>query len=223
MQKELLSVIGLFSRNQELDTEFLPPPPPFPDIEPTKLRTKEKAQNIKKEKKEKTKIVLKHKENVGDILSQTEHHTGEPEDFMSLRLPSEVVSVDELLQDGDEISSAIDNAKKPKKVSFWEKLFAVKTKTVEETPLENNSGDVFVKDIPQESAKAQTPLQGIMQKVNIARRQLEELDVKSAKETYVDIMKLYRMMTQQEQQQVYETIQELYDERKAAEKMPNAK
>jgi hypothetical protein len=225
MQKELLSVSGLFSRTADLDTEFLPPPPPFPDIEPEKPRAKEKAQKIKKEK---TKIVLRHKESVSDILSQTQHHKGEPEDFMSLRLPTEVVSVDELIQDGDEISGAIDNAKNPKRTGFWGKLFAVKTKTTNEAPTLGGSrldasDDIMVEEIEEGGQKAQTPIQGVMKKIKVARQQLENLNVKGAKETYVDIMKLYRMMTQDEQQQVYEIIQELYEERKAAEKMPNVR
>ena len=76
--------------------------------------------------------------------------------------------------------------------------------------------------MPGAEEKAQPPIEGVMKNVNIARQQLENLEVAKAKETYVEIMKLYRMMTPDEQSQVYETIQEIYEERKAAEKMPKA-
>ena len=111
MQKEVLTVLGLFSRKQDLDMELLPPPPPFPDIEPTKPIGKSTQ---KKEKKETTKIVLKQREGVKDILAQaTQYETSEPEDFLSMRAPNEVISVDDMLQDGEEITGAITEAKKP--------------------------------------------------------------------------------------------------------------
>ncbi len=215
MQKEALAVLGLFSKRQDSDLELLPPPPPFPDIEPTKPKAKEK-----KGKQEKTKIVLKHRENVSDILAEASRpESGELENFLDMDAPKADISVDELL-DGSEIDDAINDAKNPKKTSFWEKLFVVRKRPIEQTPSLEMSPEMMMPDISQAEEKAQTPIEGIMKSVNKARQKLENFDLNGAKETYVEIMKLYRMMTQDEQEKVYEIIQELYEERKSAEKLP---
>ena len=221
MQKEALAVLGLFSKRDDSDLELLPPPPPFPDIEPTKQKAKEKGTQ-KKGKEEQTKIVLKHRENVNDILAEASRPEGsEPEDFLSMDIPKESISVDELLQDGDEIEQAINDAKQPKKTSSWKKLFAAKKRPVEQASLELPADAVIQDiDIPQAEEKAQSPIEGIMKNINVARQQLENFDLNGAKETYVEVMKLYRMMTRTEQEKVYEIIQELYEERKSAEKLP---
>ncbi len=223
MQKEALVVLGLFSRKSDADLELLPPPPPFPDIEQSTKSSKGQPAP-KKEKAEKTKIVLKQKESVNDILAQTSSpHIGEPEDFLSMSLPKEEGN-EVMLQDGDEISKAITDAKAPKqkKDGFWKRLFGFGKKQVAQTaplPMElpSKSGQ---QECAMEEDAPLSPLEGVMKNVNKARQQLENLDVRSAKETYVEIMKLYRMMTQSEQEQVYEIIQELYEERKSAEKLP---
>jgi hypothetical protein len=234
MVTRVFAVLGLFSK-QDLDTELLPPPPPFPDIEPRRETIKQPKGKKEKhsEKQEKTKIVVRNKESVKDILEQATWHEGEPEDLLGFHAPAEFVPVDELVQDGDEISEAIAQAKGPQKEGFWKKLFSKK----EEMPsLDLNFGvrmpdapesrqtnipfQMPSTDFPPAEEKAISPIEGVMRKVNLARRQLENLDTKGAKESYVEVMKLYRMMTQDEQQRVYEVIQELYEERKSAEKMP---
>ena len=59
--------------------------------------------------------------------------------------------------------------------------------------------------------------ESVMKMVSDARDMVMNLDLNGAKDAYVNIMKSYRMMTEDEQKQVYEPIKELYDERKAAE------
>jgi hypothetical protein len=216
MQKEVLSILGLFWK-QDADLELLPPPPPFPDIGPKTPPKKAKS-------KEKTKIVLKHKESVDDILENAlKPSTKEPEDFLSIDAP--VVESSQELQDSDEITRAISDAKQKEKLSFWKRLFTKKREQTMPMGMSQDTSAAQDVGVPEQQEvvyerQPPTPTEEVMQKINRARKQLEDLDVKGAKETYVEIMKLYRMMTQKEQESVYESIQELYEERKAAEQMP---
>jgi hypothetical protein len=233
MIKEALIVLGLFSRKQDADLELLPPPPPFPDLEPSKKKEAAKPKQ-KKAPKEKTKIVLKHRETTNDLLEEAmKLPRGEPEELMSTAAPQTAVSQDEMMMDSEEISNAIGEAKKSpeQKIGFWKRLFTPKIKNdvaIQEpakTPFKEENlakkVNLDTNSAKQKIEELQTPIEEVMGHVQMARDSLENLDLQKAKDGYVEAMKLYRMMTKEEQEQVYEIIQELYEERKNAEKMSN--
>ena len=210
MHKEVLNILGLFSSGKKQDLELLPPPPPFPDLA---VPSSKPAQ--KEEVQERTKIVIRSKENVDDILAQTTQQ--EPEDFLSIDAPA--VNEMHAAIDEQEISQAVEQAKKPveQKAGFWKKLFTSRKKMPDMPAPQNNSLPL------DEARRIQQPLSAlddILQKIQQARKHLAHLDRKAAKEAYVDIMKNYRLLTKGEQEQVYELICDLYEERKAAERMP---
>ena len=228
----VFSVLGLFSRSKYGDElELLPPPPPFPDFDV--------PQSSAPLRKIKTKIVVKHpKQSVDDVLSQAsspkerDGAQGPYESIASLSEPHEEhwnmdlsPSSDEPYGDfGDvekEINGAIDEAKQQEqKPGFWKRFFMPRRK--EHKVQSEARQDPFMEDGAsplQQANEAKSTTENVMGMVNGARQLVMDLELEKAKGVYVEVMKSYRMMTEEEQKQVYEPIRELYEERKAAESL----
>ena len=235
MKKEMLPavILGLFSfSNKNTDSGFLPPPPPFPDMEmPEDRQTANFPSQRPNKPKMRTKITIKGptketedifpremvSDNVGDAGEALPSFIPQ-EDHWSINL-SEPMDTQgthpDLSNEGNEINAAIEGIKQPskeEKQGFLKRLFAKKEPALQETPP--------AQDMPLQKVQDNlSEVERVMNQINEARQMIMDINLAKAKDAYVEIMKSYRMMTDAEQMQVYEAIKELYDERKAAESL----
>ncbi len=73
--------------------------------------------------------------------------------------------------------------------------------------------------VKAQKAPVRNRVEYIMSRIDDARNALQDLDIQTAKEIYVDIHGAYTQLKPLEQFRVYEAIKSLYEERKAAEKL----
>ena len=106
----------------------------------------------------------------------------------------------------DEIKTAIENLKKQERQSIFSKLFTKKEK-IGETPLE------IIPSMPVDEVSV------IQDDINRARESLAKFELETTKNIYVEIMRMYNTLSQEQKEKVYEDIKELYFERKGAERM----
>ena len=239
---------SLFFKQKAETDELLPPPPPFPSMEleepeqeaasdgqfedlfkdvekeldleheikearPKKLSKKElkklakiKAKEAKLSKKE-AKVKSPPKEEIYDFDKDFDfgHEPGfhdlEELDIGDLKAEEEI-KPKEIEEAEDEIASAIEGVKKQGKKSLFSGLF--KKKASEQAPMPDIEAD---------------DLEAVKKKINDARNALMNLDLESAKNCYIDIMRVYNKLNSEEQARVYHEIKDLYYERKNAEEL----
>lgn len=249
MKKEAFPaiILGLFSSSRKQDDlELLPPPPPFPGLdvpeeEPVQdAASQDRGQELKEGKafRTRTRITIKWpREDAEAILRQAgSAGQGEPipvsvgeEDKWLSDVPQFDLAQDNSLYDEDslkEINTAIDSTKQPvqEKQGFLKRLFSPKKKEPFEyaapsQDLPTGQG-ALAEEMPfPENQADETEIERVTREISEARQMVMDLDLAKAKEAYVDIMKSYRLMTPDEQKQVYGSIRGLYDERKTAESM----
>ncbi|MFC1704874.1 hypothetical protein ACFLZ6_00925 [Nanoarchaeota archaeon] len=73
--------------------------------------------------------------------------------------------------------------------------------------------------IKTEAPDIRNKIEYIMQRIDEARKALEDLDVHTAKSIYIDVHNIYTTMKPLEQYRVYEALSDLYNERKQAEQL----
>ena len=229
----LLSVLGIFSRSRKGDDlELLPPPPPFPDFdfpddakkEPYRLKSSSKKAAATSRKKESANDILRQATSASwqdDVHDPSKSGLGEASSSQdSWNFDDSSSSYYPFSDSQKEIEGAISTAKQPpQKEGFWRRLFIPKKRMP--SPDNFTTSDFSPLDGPQpgigEPKQEISETESVMKMVSDARDMVMNLDLSGAKDAYVNIMKSYRMMTEDEQKQVYEPIKELYDERKAAE------
>lgn len=249
MKKEAFPaiILGLFSSSRKQDDlELLPPPPPFPGMdileeEPAQEAAPQKrGQELKEEKafRTRTKITIKRpREDAEAILRQAgSAGQGEPipvsvgeEDKWLSEVPQFDLAEDNSPYSEDsfrEINTAIDSTKQPvqEKQGFLRRLFSPKKKGPSESTAPSQDlpagQDALAEEMPfPENQADETEIERVTREISEARQMVMDLDLVGAKKSYVDIMKSYRLMTPDEQKQVYGAIRGLYDERKTAESM----
>ncbi len=222
MKKEVFVTIifGLFSRSgRDADLELLPPPPPFPDLD---MENEDFSRESKEGKpKARTTIIIKRpKENVDDILERaipseqelTSANIEEPWN-KDISHQAESTGMFEVLGNSQqEINSAISGVKESQqKPSFWNRIFMPRKGEAKE-----QLTDLHEYEVAQENM---TEVERVMRNITMTRKMVMNHELQNAKDAYVGIMKSYRLMTVDEQGQVYEAIKELYEGRKSAESM----
>lgn len=207
-----------FFKPKQQDEVILPPPPPIPDIEgePDAL-------------------------NGLDIRELSIEELGRNLDFTAKSLAKEgkrqPKKPKEISEAESEIESAIERMKKEEKTSFFRKFFPIRQKIngaikdmqaswafgtqktyPKKSPIEQLNSLNKSEEVKAEQIKADGNLiiQNIIKKV---RDSLMKLDLKSAKEDYLEIMGIYNSMKPEEQVKVYHDIKDLYAERKSAEEL----
>ena len=113
----------------------------------------------------------------------------------------------EILEAQEEIQSAIDKIRKKERRSFLGRLFERKEKEKQE--------EIY----PTFSIPNGDGLSIIQSSIKKARDALMKFDLETAKRNYIEIMRLYNNLSQQDKAKVYNDINELYYERKSAEEL----
>lgn len=108
----------------------------------------------------------------------------------------------EIQEAEDEIKSAIEKIKNNERPSFLKRLFAGKGNG-------NELPQIYEKD----------DVSAIQGRINMARESLMKFDIDGARKSYIEIMKIYRRITPEEQAKVYHEVKDLYFERKSAEQL----
>lgn len=108
----------------------------------------------------------------------------------------------EILEAEHEIESAIESIKKQENPSFLKKLFAKKTWAGKKSWIPN-----------------QDKVSLVQENIRKARDAMMESDLESAKASYLETIRIYNQLKPQEQARVYHDINDLYSERKSAEKL----
>ena|SRR3989338_3120442 len=164
-----------------------------------------KAQKTKKQKSSKkldrAKKIKLPKIELPETLEELDIQDLDKESEMGFEAkPQEIVEAEE------EIKSAIDNIKYQERPSLFKRLFT--KKKAEEKIGEN----YIIPELPEINK-----VSAIQNNIKKAREALMEFDLKTAKQTYLEIMEIYNNIGPEEQVKVYHDIKELYSERKSAE------
>jgi len=131
----------------------------------------------------------------------------------------------EILEAKEEIKSAIENIKNNENPSFFNRVFA---KPANANDFEGGGNHLIVNDFTQDKSNHKEILEKlqvsdevsiIQNNLKKAKISLAKLDLKIAKENYIEIMKSYNRLKPTEQAKVYRDIQSLYFDRKSAEEL----
>ena len=220
---------SLFLKQKTETDELLPPPPPFPSMEleepeqeaasdeiketkPKKLSKKE-LKKLAKIKSKETKLRKKGKEEPAQKEELYDFDKnfdfGEEPELKDLDLgigdlkAEEEITPKEIEEAEDEITNAIEGVKKQGKKSLFSGLFKKKSSQEQQAMPEFEEDD----------------LAAIKKMLGNARNALMNLDLESAKNKYMEIMRLYNRLNPEEQARVYHEIKDLYYERKNAEEL----
>lgn len=163
--------------------------------------TIKKGKNIDQDKISKPSFELPEFELPKELKQEKEIELSDTlEDFSGIKKPEEIAEAEE------EIKSAIEKAKEQEKPSFFKRLFSRRTKKEGISPEEHIA----------ESSEA-NEISIIQENINKAREALMKFDLETAKNDYVEVMRLYSKMNQEDKAKVYQDIKDLYFERKSAE------
>ncbi|MBI2655055.1 hypothetical protein HYX06_01380 [Candidatus Woesearchaeota archaeon] len=173
---------------------------------------KAKAKEAKlRKKEEKEKIPEEEFSDLGKGFN-FDNELGPEQGFKDLEelgigdLNAEKANSKEIEEAEEEITSAIEGAKKQGRKSLFSGLFKKKAE----------------KNMPMPDIEL-GGLDAIKKRINDARNSLMNLDLESAKNCYVDIMRAYNKLNSEDQAKVYHEIRDLYYERKNAEEMKTFK
>ena len=128
-----------------------------------------------------------------------------PEILEDFDVEKETKKPKEILEAEEEIKSAIENIKKQERPSILKRLFS---KNLKEKTHEKH----LMLELP-----AVDDISKIHSKINEARQALMKFDLETAKENYIEAMRLYNNISPEEKAKVYNAIKDLYFERKNAE------
>lgn len=150
---------------------------------------------------------------------QTKEYIEFPETLEEFEMPNtkkklkeEKTKPKEILEAEAEIESAIKKIKDQESPSFLKRVFSkkkIEQKLIEEKPIEQLMPELLEGDI--------MPI--IQNKIKNAREALANFDLETAKQNYLEIMKIYNKLKPEEQAKLYHDIRDLYFERKSAEEL----
>lgn len=240
IEKEVKMLKSLFFKQKAGTEELLPPPPPFPSMELEEqtespedgefkklldvLETQSKQQKVSPKVKKHLKKALKTKakgkisrtdktkripdfdefekleQEMGLELSEESEKSGEFKDVLKELDISKAESADSEAQ--GEIQEAIETAKRQEKPSLFRRLFAPRKKPEAEI-LQEPADDV----------------DAIHNNISKARESLMNLDLEAARNFYTECMRIYNNLSPQDKARVYHDINDLYSERKSAERL----
>ena len=168
----------------------------------TKLKKRElKKTNVSK----KTETKSKPKTDIADAKFPDNLEEFEIQNFDVGKKMNElaITEAPEILEAKEEIKSAIDNIKNTENHFFFNRFFEKKPRESQLLPELQLTNEMSL-------------VQDNIKKAKIA---LAKLDLKTAKENYIEIMKVYNKLKPSEQAKVYHEIMDIYSDRKNAEEL----
>ncbi|GEM_PF-2771458 len=132
--------------------------------------------------------------------------------FDSLETYSQKETPKELEEARNEIKSAIDGIKKQENPAFFKRWLSKKQEVNEKLLVKENYGQPIPK-MPVDGVSV------IRDEIAKAKGCVSGFELESAKNIYIEVMRMYSTLSHEQKSEVYEDIKELYFERKSAERM----